>query len=71
MLSGFLLGVTITILIGLAFYLGHKLGESDVLPNQNVEEIEFEKMIKRREQGFQNILNYDVSVAMGKEVGDE
>jgi len=70
---GFIIGVTVTMLFGSLFYLGFNYGshynEVDTI-EEDKEEIEKMKLIKeearRRNQGLNNIMDYDIEVALGR-----
>lgn len=74
---GFIIGVTITLLFGSLFYLGFNYGShyNEVDTIEDKEEIEKMKLIKeearRRNQGLNNIMDYDVEVALGRRSQNE
>lgn len=68
MVIGILIGICLMVSYGGVFYLGYKYSYK---PKENIEENEEEEKeklkAKLRDEGFQNILNYDIDVALGKE----
>lgn len=68
MILGAILGVFFTILLAsshlVAYNLGKKSRKSTV--KEEISEDEKEK-IKKINEGFQNMMNYDLNVALGKE----
>ena len=62
MVVGILIGIFLMVSYGGMFYLGYKFS-----PKIEKEEDEKELMIaKLRDEGFQNIMNYDIDVALGR-----
>ena len=65
MLIGFISGIGIMSVLFLCVYLGYKLGNKPKTLTQTEQEIE---VLKKREEGFSNIMDYDYNVAIGKRV---
>lgn len=65
MLIGILIGVAIMAMLFLCVYIGYKLQLKPKVQSQTEQELE---ALKKREEGFNNIFNYDQNVALGKKV---
>jgi uncharacterized protein YneF (UPF0154 family) len=74
-LIGLIMGLILFIMLAVVFYAGYRLGKKNSIPiipksiSQNPELTEDQK--KRLElitQGWQNVLNYDVSTALQKKI---
>jgi len=72
MVIGVLIGILLMVSYGGMFYLGYKFAEKTKPPVEYEEVEEKEKMkAKLRDEGFQNIMNYDINIALGREDIDE
>jgi hypothetical protein len=63
-LIGLAIWLVFFIFLGLAFYLGYRLG-SKIKPKTNKLTDEKLEELKRRKQGLQNMMNYDIKQALG------
>lgn len=69
---GFIIGVTATLLFGSIFYLGFNYGShcNDIEAIESIEEARKKKLqeeeARRRNQGLNNIMDYDIDVALGR-----
>jgi hypothetical protein len=70
----FILGLAVMLVfficLGLAFYIGYRLGSRDKAIKERLkriaeEEPKEQRELKRRMEGLQNIMNYDIRQAMG------
>ena len=69
MLIGICIGLGLSLVLFLCGYIGYKLANRrvDKLKVQSQTEQELDAL-KKREEGFKNIFDYDVNVALGKRV---
>jgi hypothetical protein len=63
-LIGLAIWLVFFIFIGLSFYLGYRVG-SRAKPKTNKLTDEKLEELKRRKQGLQNMMNYDIKQALG------
>ena len=63
MLIGILLGIAIMLVLFLCLFLGYKLGHKTKPIENKLTPLEKEEL-KRREEGFLNIMNYDYNKAL-------
>lgn len=61
---GLVLALVFFICLGLAFYLGYRFGKKDKPAANKVTKEEQEKL-KKRLEGLQNMMNYDLNQALG------
>lgn len=67
MVVGIIIGILLVFSYGGVFYLGYKFSYKTKEYIEENEEEEKEKLkAKLRDEGFQNILNYDIDVALGR-----
>ena len=71
---GILVGIAIMLVLFLCLFLGYKLGNKSAKPitdkpvlnpiSTTKEELKLKDELKRKEEGFQNIMNYDYNKAI-------
>ena len=68
MIIGVILGVFLSFLLASSHFVAYNLGKKSRKTVTKEEISEEEKIkIKKINEGFQNMMNYDVNVALGKE----
>jgi len=68
MVIGILVGILLMVSYGGVFYLGYKFSYKTKIKVEESEDKVKEKLVaKLRDEGFQNIMNYNMNVALGRE----
>lgn len=67
MVIGIIIGMLLIVSYGGVFYLGYKFANKSKVEVVESEDKEREKLVaKLRDEGFQNIMDYDINVALGR-----
>lgn len=67
MVIGIIIGMLLIVSYGWVFYLGYKFADKSKVEVVESEDKEREKQVARlRDEGFQNIMDYDINVALGR-----
>ena len=63
MIIGVFIGLGVSLVLFLCGYIGFKLANKTVKETKTVDELE---AIRKRDEGINNVLNYDYDTALGK-----